>query len=89
MFCEGCLDKEVEETQEHIFSCSSLSSGDVVTQEIKYSNLFTENVFLQSQICEILKERISRRNNLINLRKSPEVSLGPSDPHWSPLLTCI
>ena len=69
LYCEGCLNKDEEETQEHIFSCPSLSSGELITQGIKYNDLFSENVNKQKTICEILRARIKKRNELMNKRK--------------------
>ena len=80
LYCEGCLDKNIEETQEHIFTCKALSTGEIAASKISYEDLLSQNIMKQITISEILKKRLNRRTELMNSRVSPVPILGPCDP---------
>ena len=80
MKVEGCLDINHEETQEHIFRCPSLSTGEVVQESLSYENIFTDDLLQQIKVAGCMKKRITRRKEIIDARITPVSTLGPSDP---------
>ena len=78
--CEGCLNKNVVETQEHIFVCNSLS-GEIAVCNTSYDDLLGHNVMEQKRVSEILRKRLSKRKEKMDNRtNSPVSGQGPSDP---------
>ena len=64
-YCQSCLDKSTKESQQHIAQCSALSTGEISINEIKYDNLFSEQLDKQIQISEILKTRLTKRTAIL------------------------
>ena len=76
LYCEGCLQSDTHETQEHIFRCDKLSSGEVVVDTQTYEDLLGDDVLKQIKISEILKSRLQKRSQIINKRISPVPQTG-------------
>ena len=72
IFCQGCLDKNQIESQRYIFQCKSLSSSEIVGQNIthSYDYLFSEAIEKQLIVSKILKRRIEVRDQVIKRRQT-------------------
>ena len=44
LYCQSCLDNNTRESQRHVFSCSSLSSGELTCDNICYDDLFKHDL---------------------------------------------
>ena len=69
-FCQGCLNIEEPETQIHVFYYSSLGTSEVSIEDIKYEDLFCEDLSKQLTVSNILKKRMEKRDQIIKTRQT-------------------
>ena len=69
-FCQSCENKTISETQSHIYLCSSLSQGEIIQSEVQYEDLFGDNLHNQVKVSNILKSRLEKRTEILNIRKN-------------------
>ena len=69
-FCQGCLDISEPETQIHAFYCNSLASTEFRNADIKYEDLFSDNLSKQLTVSNILMKRMEKRDQLIKSRET-------------------
>ena len=72
IFCQGCLNKNKEEKQSHIYDCYSLSSSEIMQSDDdhQYSQLFCDDLLKQLEVSAILKTRLEIRGKIIKEREN-------------------
>ena len=68
LFCQSCLDNNTRESQWHVFSCLSLSSGELSSENICYQDLFEHNLEKQILVSRILKRKLDKRTEILEKR---------------------
>ena len=63
-FCQACLNKNEPETQQHILKCEALEYGEINSEELKYEELYGQDVFQLQKICKILKDKLIKENKV-------------------------
>ena len=75
----GC-DENSRDDQQHLFSCSVLSGNTIMSDNIRYEDIFNQNdVLKQQQVVNILYKHLEKRNKFV----SPDCDMsGPLDPRY-------
>ena len=85
-FCPFCVSglKKVRDTQDHLLDCDKLDTGNhIIESEVKYEDLFCDDMSRQATVAVILENRYNKRKlllqntsthgNQVNHRKFPSV----------------
>ena len=80
-WCPLCDNGVTKDSQEHLASCPSISSQQMVKTNLKYEDLFSTDVQKQLEVSTIIFENFKRRKEIIKSRKSTDLlPSGPSEP---------
>ena len=66
-FCPLCTLEKVLDTQEHLLYCKiiDLNCTEIIQSDIKYEELFSDNMNKQAEVSLILENRFAMRKKLI------------------------
>ena len=92
-FCPLCTSegKKVLDTQEHLLFCKQLISTctDIIESQIKYEDIFSEDLEKQATASIILENRLTMRKKLLKQQKILKTTkaLSPCEP-WNIHVFC-
>ena len=71
LFCRACMRIDDIESQVHIYSCPSLSSSEIISNddEQEYQDLFCDDLEKQLRVSAVLKKRRQRLEQIISERE--------------------
>jgi hypothetical protein len=69
VLCPLCDDGRTLDSQEHVMTCPAIVHQSLVTDKLKYENLFSKDVTKQLQVSSIIIENFKKRKQLIRKKK--------------------
>ena len=67
--CPVCEDKSTNDSQPHLFICPQLTNNQVAKNNLKYENLFEDNLESQIEVSLILQSNFKERKKILKSKK--------------------